>query len=218
MIRGSNAANVILWVLFWLNGGIASAWALVYHRVWIIHFCLAVLACAVLWVRTHRRWSAIGAGVVLLVSLLTDVEFLFGINLPIDQLLVAPDNVRFDHWIWPPGRMSVMSALVLPLLSMAVLQWHVRWRWMWWVHFVIATIIMYVVLITHVYQAVGNSVYISYVNMGRSTMLLFIILMAGMVAQRTTRPTCRPANSRWHPSIEALPWWKRWWHKIRYGF
>ncbi len=180
--RHQSRAQPILWLALGGDGVVALAWVVVYRRVWMVHVCLALLVLSTLTVHTHRRWSQMGAASVLLVSLLTGVEYLFGVNVPIDQLLVAPDAVRVDHWTWPPGRMSVMSTLTLPWLALALLHWQAR---RWWLYLAPVVVFMYAVLMSHVYQLVGQTdVYVAYVNMGRSTALITVLVIAGIIVTR----------------------------------
>jgi hypothetical protein len=202
----SRAVSWLLWMVLGLDLVYASSWVLVYRRVWMVHFCLAALAGSVLVVRSHRHWGAAGAGSVLIISLLTIVEFLFGINLPIDRLYPDPDSLRVADWIWPPGRMSAASALLLPWIALAVLQWHTRWRRAWWAYPAVAAVFLYAALLTHLYQFVGHvPVYVAYVNMGRGTAVLFVLLLAGLVLQRMNRPQ-RPPKV-WHRIFVDGRWW-----------
>ena len=175
-------AQRILWLALGGDGIVALAWVVVYRRVWMVHVCLALLVLATLTVHTHRRWSQIGAASVLLVSLLTGVEYLFGVAVPITRLYDEPAGVVSAQWAWPLGRMSVMSTLMLPWLALALLHWQARW---WWLYGVPVAGLLYVALMAHLYEMVSQmEAYVRYVNMGRTTTLLFVVVIAGIIVTR----------------------------------
>lgn len=87
--------------------------------------CLMLLALAVLAPR-HRIPAAVSVVVVVMVCGATLVEYVTGVTVGLDQLLVADPGPYGRN---PPGRMAVLTAVCLALLALAqlALLWS-RWR------------------------------------------------------------------------------------------
>ena len=193
----------MVWISMGLDVVTAGWWAF-HGRVWLLHICLVVAACSVLAMRTHRRWSQAGAWGLLVVGLATWAEYLFGIDLIDRKYTSHLDPVWPAGWWFHPGRMSIVSAVTMPVLAVGLLAWNSRWRKrFWWTHLCLVpvAIILYSGAVFHLYQMLGLPIVafeswsslngidfdVGNVVMGRSALLLWTVLVISMVVERSDR-------------------------------
>ncbi len=69
--------------------------------------------------RTHRYWGLFFAAVVASLGILTVIEYVFGLNLRIDQLVLRQGAGAIA--VYPPGRMAPATATTFLALGLALL-------------------------------------------------------------------------------------------------
>lgn len=134
-----------------------------------------------------RLLARICAVVVLIIGTLTLYEFIFHIDLGIDQLLFH--DIYSNTTLFFPGRMSFVGALNFSLLGLTLLLLDIKIF-----KYAIPNILTYVmltntlfVLLTYIYRVNISDIYIYYMRMAIHTTLLFAILGVAILLVRSSR-------------------------------
>ena len=126
-----------------------------------------------------------GALVVLVLSLMTAAEYVFSVDLRIDQLL-APDPAA----IRLPGRMPVLADVSFALLAAALLSWNVQSRSRVWIAHVLlftTAAIAFGVTLFHLYGVTGGEMIADSNDLASHSALAFQALVAAAFAARLDR-------------------------------
>ncbi len=136
-----------------------------------------------------RRGAQVGAGLVALLGGLTFAQYLFGVDLGLDQLFVE-DLVRSGNELGYPGRMAPNTALCFILLGGALLFVEVKTRLMGWPSQHLAALAAIIALVGFVGYLYGQKEFPGlsrYAQMALHTTLCFLLLSSGVFLTRPER-------------------------------
>ncbi|HYO53452.1 sensor histidine kinase [Archangium sp.] len=131
------------------------------------------------------RSAQVGSGLVILLSGLTLAQYLFGVDLGLDQLLVA-DTVRGVE-LGYPGRMAPNTALCFILLGVALLCIDVETRVVGWPSQILAALAVIIALVGFVGYLYGQDEFPGvsrYAQMAVHTTVCFLLLATGVFLSR----------------------------------
>jgi signal transduction histidine kinase/CheY-like chemotaxis protein len=151
---------------------------------------LLILALAVLGRRSPapeiRRAITAGAGLLVLLSLLTSAEYAFPLDLHIDQLFAADSASTAAY----PGRMSLLTALSFGLMGVTLLVWDTRTKSGIWPAHVLLFItagIAFAAMVFHLYGVGGVELIAQSSDMSVYTALAFQAIVIAALAARLDR-------------------------------
>jgi len=125
------------------------------------------------------------SGIVLLISLLTLAEYLFGVDFAIDELLIK-DVMMTPNSLTPPGRMSPITATNFVLLSSAFLASRHRQPWdrIWQSACLLCVFSSLVALLGYFYDASSLARIYPYSTIAVHTSTCFVLLSFGLLFLR----------------------------------
>jgi len=135
-----------------------------------------------------RRGAQVGAGLVALLGGVTFAQYLFGVELGLDQLFVE-DPIR-NRELGYPGRMAPNTALCFILLGVALLFVDVKTRLMGWPSQHLAALAAIIALVGFVGYLYGQQEFPGlsrYAQMAVHTTLCFLLLSSGVFLARPER-------------------------------
>ncbi|MFY0576772.1 sensor histidine kinase [Cystobacter fuscus] len=135
-----------------------------------------------------RRASVASAGLVILISALTLVQYVLDVNLGLDELLVV-DPAR-DVELGYPGRMAPNTTLCFLLLGVALLCLEVETRVVGWPSQYLAALVGVIALVGpagYLYGQQEFTGFARYTQMAVHTTVCFLLLALGVFEARATR-------------------------------
>ncbi|HZI02870.1 MAG TPA: HAMP domain-containing sensor histidine kinase, partial [Archangium sp.] len=136
-----------------------------------------------------RRGAQVGAGLVALLGGLTFAQYLFGVELGLDQLFVE-DPARSGKELGYPGRMAPNTAVCFILLGVALLFIDVKTRLMGWPSQHMASLAAIIALVGFVGYLYGQKQFPGfsrYAQMAVHTTMCFLLLSSGVFLARPER-------------------------------
>ena len=139
--------------------------------------------------RPFVRWAAYGcAGLVTLLGALTLAQYLFGVELGLDQLLMEDSGPRREFGY--PGRMPPNSALCFILLGLALVSVDRQTRWVGWPSQILAALAGVIAMVGFVGYLYGQADFPGlgrYTQMAAHTTVGFLLLALGVFQARPER-------------------------------